>query len=73
MSRQQIIPMEEKRRNNRVKELWQKKIGFNKQNVSTVESKEVRTKHQQDRADRNFALYSEQKKFEDARANYRKK
>lgn len=70
---QQHLPLAEQIRNNRVKELWQKKTGNTQSDVTLVESRETRTKHMMDRAERNMALYSEQRKFEDARANYSKR
>jgi hypothetical protein len=69
----QYLPMAEQIRNNRVKELWQKKSGNTMCDTTFVESNEIRTKHMLDRAQRNMALYSEQRNFDDARANYDKR
>lgn len=69
----QYLPMAEQIRNNRVKQLWEKKTGTTMHDVTLVESNEIRTKHMRDRADRNMALYSEQRDFEDARSNYDKR
>lgn len=69
----QSLPIEEQLRNKRIKELWEKKTGSTKHDTTLVESNEVRTKHILDRAQRNFAIYSEQKKFDDARGNYDKR
>ena len=69
----QHLPLAEQIRNNRVKQLWEKKTGTTQHDVTRVESNEIRTKHMLDRAQRNMAIYSEQRKFEDARANYDKR
>ena len=68
----QALPIAEQLRNRRVAQLWANKTGSTKHDTSKVEQNEIRTKHMQDRADRNMALYSEERNFQDARKNYDK-
>lgn len=69
----QALPIAEQLRNRRIAQLWANKTGSTKHDTSKVESNEIRTKHMLDRAQRNMAIYSEEKKFQDARSNYDKR